>query len=322
MAVNGPAVDYRPYRPGDEGAINGGFNEVFGASRSLEEWTWKFPAEPEGRWIMLAVGADDRVLAHYGAVPVRVRFGGEAVRGGQIVDAYSRVEVRGTRVFSTCYERFIDAFGRPEALPLMFGFPGRRHYEMGLKALKYIPIGSVPYLRRRTRRRFTLAGLRYEVRTGLEAGAAGDLWARAAARYDVAAVRDAAWLKRRYRGRPGVEYVHVSAWRRGRPQCWAVARAQGGVLRWAELVWDGESAGALDALDHALDGLARRLSCTTLELWLGGDAAADRVLGRLGWEHQPCPLDMLMVARTFDPLVDLDRMRKGIYLTMGDSDLV
>ncbi|OYW07178.1 MAG: hypothetical protein B7X11_00350 [Acidobacteria bacterium 37-65-4] len=298
-------VTFRPYRPGDEVAINEGFNAVFGLQRSLDEWRWKFPEQPEGRFIMLAVDPSGRVLAHYGAVVGRVQFGDRTVRAGQIVDAYSREEVRGTRVFSTCYEHFISAFGNPEGLPLMFGFPGRRHYDMGLKALKYIPICSVPYWSRRVRRRIILPAWRFEVRHGFDGDEVNDLWRRAAFRYDVTVVRDVGWLARRYRERPGVEYQHLSVGQRGHTRAWAVARAQDGVLRLA-----------------ALDRLASRLRCARLELWLGNDTSAERTLYDRGWRRQPCPLDMLMVARSFSPLVDLDRMQRGCYVTMGDSDLV
>jgi hypothetical protein len=99
-----------------------------------------------------------------------------------------------------------------------------------------------------------------------------------------------------------------------------VARVDAG-LRWVELVWD-KGSGALVAIDRALVRLARRLSCTGLELWFGGDSAAERILGRLGWAHRPCPQDVLLVARTFDARVDLNHMQRGLYLTMGDSDLV
>lgn len=322
MEVSAGTVEYRAYRPGDERAINDGFNEVFGQARSLEEWRWKFPERPEGRWIMLALDPGGRVLAHYGAVAVQVRFGGAQLRGAQVVDAYSRSEVRGTRVFSTCYQRFVGSFGAPGGLSFIFGFPGRRHYEMGFKVLNYVPITSVPYWVRPVRRRRSLSAWRYGVGEGFEAAAADDLWRRAGERYDVAAVRDAGWLQRRYLGRPGVEYVHLAATRRGRTHARAVARAQDGILRWAELVWDGEDERALDALDVALDRVARRLSCASLELWLGGDPAAERALERFGWERRPCPLDMLLVTVPFEERADMERMRRSFYLTMGDSDLV
>jgi hypothetical protein len=149
-----------------------------------------------------------------------------------------------------------------------------------------------------------------------------DLWRRVAVRYDVTIVRDAEWLARRYDGRPGVNYRHLSVWRRGQVRAWAVARAQEGVLRVAELIWDGEDGGVLAVLNQALDRMASRLLCARLELWLGNDPSAEHALLECGWDRQPCPLDMLMVARSFDPLVDLDRMQQSCYVTMGDSDLV
>lgn len=315
-------VTLRPYRPGDEIEINEGFNTVFGVRRSLDEWRWKFPDQPEGRYIMLTVAPTGRVLAHYGAVAMQVQFGNERVRAGQIVDAYSREDVRGTRVFSTCYEHFIKLYGNPEGLPLMFGFPGRRHYEMGLKALEYVPISSVPFWSREARRRLSLASWRYRVREGFDAHAIENLWRRAGTRYDVAAVRDAEWLTRRYRGRPGVNYLHLSVWRHGKVQAWAVTRAQEGTLRWADLIWDGEDVGSLAALDRTLDRLASLHACPRLELWLGGDPTAERALEGYGWSRQPSPYDLLMVARSFKSVVDLKRMQRCCYVTMGDSDLV
>ena len=315
-------IIFRPYRPGDEIGINDGFNAVFGLRRSLDEWRWKFPDQPEGRFIMLAVDPSDRVLAHYGAVVSWVQFGDRPVVAGQIVDAYSREEVRGTGVFSTCYEHFIASFGNPDGLPLMFGFPGRRHYEMGLKALKYIPICSVPYWSRRARRRIALPTWGFEVRHEFDGDEVNDLWRRVTFRYDVTVVRDTGRLARRYRGRPGVEYQHLCVMQRGRTRAWAVTRAEGGVLQLAEMIWDGDDPRALAVLDQALDRLASHLHCARLELWLGNDARAEHTLSGHGWRRQPCPLDMLMVARSFSPLADLDRMQRGCYVSMGDSDLV
>ncbi len=55
---------------------------------------------------------------------------------------------------------------------------------------------------------------------------------------------------------------------------------------------------------------------------IGGDPVAERTLEQFGWVRRPCPQDMLLVARRFESRVDLDRMQRSFYLTMGDSDLV
>jgi hypothetical protein len=312
----------RPFRPGDEAAINDGFNAVFGLSRPLEEWAWKFPAGADRRWIMVAVDEQRKVLAHYGAIPSRLRIGDTVVRGGQIVDAYSRIEVRGQRVFTDTYLRFVAEFCHPEGIAFGFGFPGRRHYEMGLRALGYELVGPAPYWRRGAAGRTGWPWQRRRVRTGWDQEAYGRLWAEAAGRYPCGALRDARWMARRFTGRPAFEYLHLAVWRGDRPAAWAVARPERGVLRCGDLVWDGADPAALEEMSQALVRAARRLGCADLDMWLGGDPAAESRLAELGWRREESPDDLLFVARSFHPAVDLERIRRSMYLTFGDSDLV
>ncbi|MFI5167237.1 MAG: GNAT family N-acetyltransferase [Thermoanaerobaculales bacterium] len=315
-------VVYRPYQEGDEVAINDGFNRVFSRQRSLEEWRWKFPAEPEGRWIMVAVDERGQVLAHYGATATRMRLGGVLLRGGQPVDVYSLPEVRGTRVFTNCYEEFIARYGNRDGLAVMYGFPGGKHYEMGLKQLKYVLLRPVPYWRRTVRRRWRLARWRFRVSRGFERAAAADLWRRAAARYPFATLKDESWFERRFTGRSSAAYQHLVVWRGGSVQACAVILARDGVLSLAELAWDGGDVGALAALDAELDDLARATACPSVETWLGGDATAEAALASLGWERCPEANDLHMVARCFHDQVDLQTVAERFYLTMGDADLV
>jgi hypothetical protein len=164
---------------------------------------------------MVAVAEDQSVLATYSAVASRFRCGSVTVRAGQITDVYAVPEVQGKHIFTRCYEAFIERFGNPHHLPLMYGFPTERHYEMGLNILKYVPLGPVPCLRHAGGGRFSLS-LPGRVRTGFDRQAADDLWYRAQHRYTFGTVRDGAWLERRYAGRRGVDYVHISVWRSGR----------------------------------------------------------------------------------------------------------
>lgn len=316
-------VTFRPYRPGDEFGINDGFNRVFGLHRSMPEWRWKFAVDTTRPWIMVAIGSEGRIVAYYGALEVPMRLGGQLLRVGQPVDVYSVPEVRGTRVFSGCYEAFCSHFGGLADLPLIYGFPGGQHYEMGFKLLHYVRLRPVGYWRKRVRRRFLRVPLgRFTVASGFDAGAADGLWRRAAPRYPFATIRNARWLGRRFTGRPGVEYRHIAVRGRNAVHAWAVVAAGPGVLRLADLVWDGEDIAALSVLDAELDRLAGRLSCTLLETWLGGDPDAERALEALGWQSYPEPNNLQLVIRSFTDRVDPTAMGARFYLTMGDSDLV
>ncbi len=319
-------VVFRSFRPGDEAAINDGFNRAFGLNRSLEEWRWKFPERPEGRWIMLAFDAQERLLAHYCAIPVRLQVGGLKVRAGEPVDSFSLPEGRyglaAAGTFQRTVEAFFSEFGGPDRLAVLFGFPGERHLRLGSARLGYDQLVPQPVTvwRRCLARRPRFSA--YAVRNGPDAGVADALWARASARYRVAVVRDAAWLGRRYFGRPGVEYVYLVASQWGRPAALAVARVAGTTVYWVDLIWDGRSGRALTALDAAIGELARSRGAATVEMWLGGDQAAEEWFAGLGWERASHPAGLAMVARSFHPEIDVASFAGLTYITMGDADLV
>lgn len=320
-------LEFRSYRPGDEYAINDGFNTVFSQCRELAEWHWKFGPPGDGRHIMLAVDADGTVLVHYGAIPVRVQCDGAVLPAGQIVDVYTRLEARrglaAGRAYLATYNRFVAEHTGPERLATCYGFPGARALRLGVMRFSYDDVEPwVPRYVERSAGRRAGAAWGVEVAHGFDAAALDALWERSRERYPLAVVRDAGYFRRRYLGRPGVEYTHLVAWRRGRPEAAAVLREEAPVTRLADLVWDGAHARALVALDRAAVRLARRRHAVALDGWLDGDERAAAELARLGWTPRPNPLDLRTVVRVFHPAIDPARVAGRIYLTLGDSDLV
>src|SRR5688572_24371373 len=84
----------RAYQAGDELAIQEAFTEVFGVSRRLADWRWKFEQPPRGSRIVLAFDPDGRLACQYAAIVLDIEFGwelgGERRLAGQIVDVLSR----------------------------------------------------------------------------------------------------------------------------------------------------------------------------------------------------------------------------------------
>jgi hypothetical protein len=338
--MNGPAgrppgeVEIRPFREGDEPAIEAGFRRLFAVDRPRGEWAWKFPPADEagGRRVMLAV-AGGEVVAHAAAQPVPFVVDGRPVLAGHVVDAYSRpaggLARRG--VFARTVEELFAAFCGPGGIAFVYGFPGTRHMRLGRRLLGYAPPRPVPLRERRLgeppgRRGGALARLRAafapRVVERLDRQALDDLWRRAAPRYPVAAVRDGRRAAARFAGRPGVDYLHLAVHDGERAVAWAAARLDGDLLRWADLVWDGGSPAALTRLDEALVAKAHAAGATRGELWLGGDAEAEAVLAARGWQAARHPHDLEMTAVAFVPDLDAAALVGRAYLTMGDSDLV
>jgi len=321
----------RPFRPGDERALNRGFNEVFRRDRPLEEWSWKFPAEPDGRFIMVAVLAGE-VVAQYAGLPVRFRIDDAEWTATQIVDVFATRAARGPLgrrgIWVRTVDQYFDVFGRSGRAPLLFGFPGRRHRKLGILQLGYDSMDPQPinFLVRRCPTPMT-GGRRllYRAELGLDWEPRLDfLWRRVRHQYPVAVVRDARHALRRFAGHPTVRYHRFLIFPRlsSEPVAFAVFRSDKGRLRWADLVWDHRHPGALDLLVHLSGRLAAQTGCEVEELWLNGDAAAQSGLSRHGFEVAPEPDDLVMVARAFDAAVDLVALAEGVYLTLGDSDLV
>lgn len=327
------AMSIRRYREGDGPAIVRGFERVFGQPRSLDEWAWKFPPAMRERSVMVAE-QDGEVLAHFAAVPVTLRVDGRRVRAGQVVDVYS---MRRQGLFVRLVDRSYDELCGPGRLELIYGFPGTRHFALGVRRLRYsepVPVpfhlravepgergpdGSSLWSRLRRRMAPTVAPT---VREGADPAAVGGLWERAAARYPVSAVRDGEWIERRFTGRPDVEYRHLVVWHRGRPAALAVVRVADDVAHWAELVWDGESPRTVAALDAAVEELAARAGASEVRLWLGGDSEAEAVLARRGWRRAPEPQGLHLGAVSFLPDLDAAEVCRRLLVTMGDADLV
>ena len=326
-----PEYTIRAFSPGDEEAVNRGFNEAFHLARPLDEWAWKFPADPEGRLIMSAEHGG-AVLAHYAGVPVRYQIEGRVWNAAQIVDVYSARKARGsfTRrgVWVQTVDAFFDAFGRSGRSPLLFGFPSPRPLRLGVLQLGYdamVPQAIRYWVRRPPgpsaglRRRAYRAELARDWEPRLD-----PLWARARAAYPVAVVRDAERALRRLAGHPEVRYHRFLVLPRLSTEAVAYVafRSDGGVCRWVELVWDHGHPGALDLVGHLAGEVARSTGASHEELWLNGDPEGLERLSRQGFAVRDEPNGLVMVARSFAPELDVRALDGRVYLTMADADLV
>ncbi len=324
-------IVFRPYRPGDEERINRGFNEVFHTSRPLEEWRWKFPPVEGGRPIMLAF-AGEELVAHYAGIPVMFHDGEREFPAVQIVDVFSTKA--GRRGFSRrgvwvqTVETFFATFGASGRYPLLFGFPGRRALRLGVLQLGYdaMPPQEITFFRRERGGRSTSMQ-----RLGYRAELIGDeeprldvLWRRVRRDYPVAVVRDARRISSRLSGRPGVSYHRFVIVPRlsGRPVGFVAFRCDQSVCRWVDLLWDHRHPGALTLMSHLGAKLAEQAGAASEELWLNGDPEGAGKLETFGFERGPEPNGLVMVARSFDPSIDVTRFDGRVYITMADADLV
>lgn len=303
--------------------INDAFNRVNGLQRTLAEWHWKFSAEGDGRWIMLASLPETGIVAQFAAIPTRVRVGGKPFLAGQNVDAFClrRQDLVQGRVFERTAREFYREFAGSDQLAFLYGFPGSRHLRLGRKRLGYATPRPVAYWLREVHR---VAGWRpwSRVEQRFDGAATDELWQRAAGRYESGVVRDARWVERRYVSHPSNRYSYFTAWRKGAPRARGVVRLEGEVVRWTELVWDGEEASDLCALDRALVAFGARHGAHHISTWLDDAASEAEVLTARGWERRPHPESLHFTTVSLSPSLESDDLCRQFRFAMGDSDLV
>ncbi len=314
----------RAYAPGDEYVINKHFNSVFDQQRPLLDWHRKFQPEQDGCSILVAVNEDDNIIAQYAVVHSAMQMGELIFRAGQPVDVFCLRQDGATqrRVYSKLVTEFFDTYGNPKDLPLLYGFPGRRALRLGQLKLGYgepVPIG---FWHRAVERR-RLLFRKHPPNEAPNLDAIDRLWQRASERYPTSIIRDSEWLTRRYTSCTTNPYIHACVSEGGNLSAWAVLRMDNNkIANLVDLVWDGANVDALRELEQQCLESARLMGALRMEMWLSGDKEAEAIFAGQGWIRDDHPLDLQLVARSFDSRIDAPSLIQELYLTMANSDLI
>jgi hypothetical protein len=194
--------------PGDSVAIRDLFARTFGRPMTPQEWSWKYPANPDG-WIAFVAEVDGRIVGHYGGWPIRALIGGveeTIVAIGDVATDRSVRHLGGRRsVFRSMAEEMFARL-RAEGAPFVFGFPNARAFAAGERLLGYRP-------------EFAVREVVYEIGSPPRGpGVASewldegydDLWKRVACSLDAGVVRDRQRMNWRYHARPDRYYRFVT----------------------------------------------------------------------------------------------------------------
>jgi hypothetical protein len=112
----------------DAPGIRALFAVVFGKELSAEEWSWKYPGNPDG-WLGTVTISGGQIVGNYSGSGTRFRLGGRETLAYAIGDVATHPRVRqlgGRRgVFAEMTAAFYAEVGRRH-VPFCFGFPNDR----------------------------------------------------------------------------------------------------------------------------------------------------------------------------------------------------
>ena len=332
----------RAYREGDEYAINEMFNEVFGQTRDLSHWYWRYRDNPWGSYVISLAETDEGILAaHYAGTPMRVcsSLSGEKAASEftvyHIGDKMTRRRFRGigrgkSSVLAKTVEHFCAAYCRGR-IPFYYGFLTHHSLRFGLLFLDYKTIEPVHFrfmsaeaVQGMTQRRSlgdVLAGV-----TVCETGEVDERWSEffreAAPHYGYLVKRDHHYLKWRYLNRPDRDYLFLTVMRRNRVAAWSVFYRDGVRIIWGDALFHPRYPELARLLLSSLRRNPLSLGTQSLEGWFPSRPEwSDALISGLGFQaaQEPNNLHFTRVAFAHN---DIDGpLRERFYYTMGDSDL-
>ncbi|MEP7293511.1 MAG: hypothetical protein ABI835_17125, partial [Chloroflexota bacterium] len=96
----------------------------------------------------------------------------------------------------------------------------------------------------------------------------------------------------------------------------------GEVIKWIDLLWDGQNPKTLVQLERDANRLGRFLNVKELQMWLRGDAQAAEVLRGQGWASVDDDGQPYLSVIPYLPDLKTEDFFEKFYLNMSDSDLV
>lgn len=316
----------RPYEDSDQTAVLALWADVFGKELPESLWRWKYSENPYGHRIMLSVKPSGEILAFFGGIPYLSNWDGRKIEMLQLMDIMSHPWYRGGGFFVRTVLAFIETYTGMDASPLLYGFPGRQHFDIGEKYLQYrhIKEGAV-YLEADLSDRPADSGpYPVEASPVRYADEVFDrLWEQCRPYYPLAVIRDRRFVKWRFFDHPQREY-----------EIWGCYDAPGRELKgYAAVTMDEENrpviadwlcvpekqrvAGFLAGLMSAYQQRGK----TRLITWLPSGCGFTEMFVSAGFCLQPEPIGFIPTARSFARELSIEWVLDHIYYTMADGDL-
>ena len=349
----------REYREGDEVEINRLFNEGFGASRSLEEWHWKFKRNPADVIMITLAESAGRIVGQYAEIWRHFQYLDKVVLVTMPVDNFIDPQFRGG--MKGVQKAMFEYPDRRSKGPFGFGFPNRAHYVVGKRMLAYLDAGKMPVLFRRLNWRLAARhrvpgmpsfllkviqlasniGFRIFVKVSKRRPGSDlktrivssfderfdALWHRVKNKHMVACVRDQRFLRWRY-SKPGAGYRIVIAEKGEELVGYAVTGAKhdgAAVVGYiADLITDASPGAGVALLRCSiLDLLSRKVDYALC--WMLPDKDVFQSLRDFGFEQREEAFPSVdIVFQLFPPRTVSEEVlsdSRNWYLTMGDSDV-
>ncbi|MBF0202849.1 MAG: GNAT family N-acetyltransferase [Desulfamplus sp.] len=115
---------------------------AFGNQISSSLWQWKYIENPYSTTILICENAKGMPVVLYGGIPFTSICFGRTIRMIHLSDIMSHPDYRGSGLFIQTANAYFETFGNIDDICIMYGFPGKYHFDIGAKYLNYSQLGD------------------------------------------------------------------------------------------------------------------------------------------------------------------------------------
>jgi len=322
---NQRTLTYREYAPGDEGRILALFKDVFHREMTPAFWRWRYQESPWGQGMMRVALDGDKMVGHFGVIPMRVQFQSTIYPAVFPMTAMTHPDYAGRGIFTRLMSETYGS-AREQGFPLVYGFFNRNSYSANVKFGYHDVITLNPLTKTLSPAESDGDRDSYIAAVAVFDGAFDRLWDKIKQEYVAIVPRTGEFLNWRFVKDPVVDYA-IFAYRYGK----------GDVLGYVvlKIYKEGETIRGhiVDLMTIPDESIARALikksydyfrqnDAVDLSCWMKEGTSYARILEEEGFVRRQ--------GETHFAVIVLDKTRKellpaedatGWFLTMGDSDV-
>jgi hypothetical protein len=315
----------RKFRDDDEIKVLELWKLTFNQEINQALWRWKYFDNPYPQALLLCESENDEILALYGGIPFKGSRNGKAVVMVQLMDIMSHPDFRGKGLFARTGKIFFEIFCGKNSAEILYGFPGKFHFELGKRILGYTPLESrVTYLKGETgvlaskKRRSFLSIKKIE-----NPGSQFDrLWEKCRVDYPYAVVRQSEFLRWRFCRHPEKKYeiFCLKGMFSKEIEGYAVLHLKEDAAILVDMLFP-KSEKNIAVFFSKIAHMLRSRGLLQIETWLPGGHFLKTVAMAAGFEEHDEPLGIISTIKTFDHSPNTKWIDNNLFYTMADSDL-
>jgi len=339
VKFNNETLLIRRYDPiKDEEKVLELWQAAFNASVSADIWRWKYIDNPYETAILICENSKGVPVVFYGGIPYTSTCDNKKCQIIHLSDIMSHPDYRGSGLFIHTANAYFDTFGNLDDILIMYGFPGKFHFDIGAKYLDYSPLGKgAAFLTAQVRKistpqRPSSQGVGVEMLQLKKSESCFDaIWQQLASVYPQSVIRDRAYMTWRFFNHPQKQYEvwvlnggqhlnHATHGHEGMGYVVLQHQPDGKRTVIVDMLLPSAEEIVRDGLGQLAEHLGKR-GVQTLETWLPSSHFLVQIFENCCFNQKKEPTGIIPTVRLFDPALDLDQVCQSFYFTMGDGDL-